>query len=396
MSTTVNTELVRRRNGVFLLFGIAGFIFANWAARLPGIRDNLDISPGEVGLFLFGGAAGAILGLAFAAHIIAYLGERRTMLIFMLIALVAVGVVGLVSVYLPSLWIALAVMVFFGIGASTTDVAMNIEGAEVERELGRTIMPWFHALFSLGTALGGGLAATASALGVPVDVHLGIIAVALMPLAVYAVQLMGGPGTRRGHTEGSERSTVGERLGVWKEGRTILIGLVGLSMALAEGSANDWLALGMVDDRGFSNATGALWFVLFVSAMTAGRVVGVPLIDKVGRVAALRLSALSAFAGLALLILVDNTVISVIAVVLWGLGSALGFPVAMSAAADDQKKGAARVSAVATLAYGAFLIGPPIIGALAEVFGVLNSLWVVAALVAAGYFAIPATKKQDA
>ena len=396
MSIPVATELIRRRNGVFLLFGIAGFIFANWAARLPGIRDNLDISPAEVGLFLFGGAAGAILGLAFAAHVIAYLGERRTMLIFMLTALGAVGVVGIVSVYLPSLWIALSVMVFFGIGASTTDVAMNIEGAEVERELGRTIMPWFHALFSLGTAIGGGLAATASALAVPVDVHLGIIALALMPLTVYSVHLMGGPGTRRGHTEGSERSTVGERLGVWKEGRTILIGLVGLSMALAEGSANDWLALGMVDDRGFSNATGALWFVLFVSAMTAGRVVGVPLIDKVGRVAALRLSAISAFAGLALLILVENTVVSVIAVVLWGLGSALGFPVAMSAAADDQRKGAARVSAVATLAYGAFLIGPPIIGALAEVFGVLNSLWVVAALVAAGYLAIPATKKQDA
>ncbi len=396
MSTTVASELIRRRNGVFLLFGITGFAFATWAARLPGIRDNLDISPAEVGLFLFGGAAGAILGLAFAAHIIAYLGERRTMLIFMLTALVAVGSVGLVSVYLPSLWIALGVMVFFGIGASTTDVAMNIEGAEVERELGRTIMPWFHALFSLGTAIGGALAAIASGLGIAVDSHLGVTALILMPLAVYSVHLMGGASSRGSHHDETERSTVGERLGVWKEARTILIGLVGLSMALAEGSANDWLALGMVDDRGFSNATGALWFVLFVSAMTAGRIVGVPLIDKVGRVQALRLSAISAFTGLALLILIENTAISVIAVVLWGLGSALGFPVAMSAAADDPKRGAARVSAVATLAYGAFLIGPPIIGALAEVFGVLNSLWVVAALVAAGYLAIPATKKQDA
>ena len=396
MSLTVSSELRRRRNGVFLLFGISGFVFANWAARLPGIRDNLDISPAEVGLFLFGGAAGAILGLAFAAHVIAYLGERRTMLIFMLTALTAVGTVGFVSVYLPSIIVAVGVMVFFGIGASTTDVAMNIEGAEVERELGRTIMPWFHALFSLGTAFGGGIAAAASALGIGVDWHLGVIALALVPLTIYSVHLMGGPASRGSHDNPEERSTVGERLGVWKEGRTILIGLVGLSMALAEGSANDWLALGMVDDRGFSNATGALWFVLFVSAMTAGRIVGVPLIDRVGRVVALRLSALSAFAGLALLILIENTVVSVIAVILWGLGSALGFPVAMSAAADDPKRGPARVSAVATLAYGAFLIGPPIIGGLAEVFGVLNSLWVVAALVAAGYLAIPATKKQDA
>ena len=381
---------------MFLLFGIAGFAFATWAARLPGIRDNLDISPGEVGLFLFGGAAGAILGLAFAAHIIAYLGERRTMLLFMLTALAAVGTVGLVSTYFPSLVIALSALVFFGIGASTTDVAMNIEGAEVEREMGRTIMPWFHALFSLGTALGGGIAAGASGLGIGVNWHLGITALALVPLTIYSVHLMGGPPSRGAHDNPEERSTVAERLGVWKEARTILIGVVGLSMALAEGSANDWLALGMVDDRGFSNASGALWFVLFVSSMTAGRIVGVPLIDKVGRVDALRLSALSAFVGLALIILVDNTAVSVIAITLWGLGSALGFPVAMSAAADDPKRGPARVSAVATLAYGAFLIGPPIIGGLAEVFGVLNSLWVVAALVAVGYLAIPATKKQDA
>ena len=381
---------------MFLLFGIAGFAFATWAARLPGIRDNLDISPGEVGLFLFGGAAGAILGLAFAAHIIAYLGERRTMLLFMLTALAAVGTVGLVSTYFPSLVIALSALVFFGIGASTTDVAMNIEGAEVEREMGRTIMPWFHALFSLGTALGGGIAAGASGLGIGVNWHLGITALALVPLTIYSVHLMGGPPSRGAHDNPEERSTVAERLGVWKEARTILIGVVGLSMALAEGSANDWLALGMVDDRAFSNASGALWFVLFVSSMTAGRIVGVPLIDKVGRVNALRLSALSAFVGLALIILVDNTAVSVIAITLWGLGSALGFPVAMSAAADDPKRGPARVSAVATLAYGAFLIGPPIIGGLAEVFGVLNSLWVVAALVAVGYLAIPATKKQDA
>ena len=381
---------------MFLLFGIAGFAFATWAARLPGIRDNLDISPGEVGLFLFGGAAGAILGLAFAAHIIAYLGERRTMLLFMLTALAAVGTVGLVSTYFPSLVIALSALVFFGIGASTTDVAMNIEGAEVEREMGRTIMPWFHALFSLGTALGGGIAAGASGLGIGVNWHLGITALALVPLTIYSVHLMGGPPSRGAHDNPEERSTVAERLGVWKEARTILIGVVGLSMALAEGSANDWLALGMVDDRAFSNASGALWFVLFVSSMTAGRIVGVPLIDKVGRVDALRLSALSAFVGLALIILVDNTAVSVIAITLWGLGSALGFPVAMSAAADDPKRGPARVSAVATLAYGAFLIGPPIIGGLAEVFGVLNSLWVVAALVAVGYLAIPATKKQDA
>lgn len=382
--------------GVFAIFGFSGLAFSNWVARLPGIRDALDIGAAEVGIFLFGGAAGALAGLAFSSHIVAHLGERKTILLFSLTVLAALGSVGFVSEYTGSLPLAVAIMVFFGVGASITDVAMNVEGAAVERGLGRTIMPWFHALFSLGTAVGGAIAAGASALGVSVAWHLAIACLLLLPLVLWGVALLNSGGTDRHEPQADQpRSTWAERLNVWREGRTVLIGVVGLSMAFAEGSANDWLALGMVDDRGYDNAAGALWFVLFVSAMTAGRILGVPLIDRFGRVTILRLSALSAFLGLVGIILVDNLVISLVAVTLWGLGSALGFPVAMSAAADDPVKGAARVSAVATVAYAAFLVGPPLIGGLAEVWGVLNALWVVAALVAAGYLAIPATRKSE-
>lgn len=381
---------------MFLIFAINGLAFASWMARLPGIRDTLDISAAEVGIFLFGGAAGALGGLALSSHIIAYLGERRTILVFALTILIAVGSLGAVSEQFQLLPLSVSVMVLFGVGASVTDVAMNVEGAAVERGLGRTIMPWFHALFSLGTAVGGAIAAGASALGISVAWHLGGMAVLLIPFTLWSVALLGQQDGDAPESQDPEpRSTLRERMNVWTEGRTILIGVVGLSMAFAEGSANDWLALGMVDDRGYSNSTGALWFVLFVSSMTAGRILGVPLIDRFGRVTILQLSALAAFIGVAGVILVDNPLVSATAVILWGLGSALGFPVAMSAAADDPKRGPARVSAVATVAYAAFLIGPPLIGGLAETWGVLNALWVVAALVAIGFLAIPATKKQD-
>ena len=393
----LSMSLRRRRLGVYWIFAINGLAFATWMARLPGLRDNLQVTTAEVGLFLLGGAVGALSGLALSSHIIAALGSTRTIALFATLALIAVGGVGALSALWPSLLIAMAAMFVFGVGTSITDVAMNVEGAEVERDVERTIMPWFHALFSLGTALGGGLAAVASSLGIGVEFHFVVIALVLIGPVVYSVHLMGGTqGGSNATSTAPGASGVKSRLSVWAEGRTVLIGILALSMAFAEGSANDWLALAMVDDRGYTNAEGALWFVLFTGSMTLGRFLGVPLIDRFGRVPILVGSALAALIGLATIIVVDNPVVGVFAVIAWGLGSALGFPVAMSAAADDPERGAARVSAVATIAYGAFLVGPPLIGGLAEFTGILTALWVVAAVIALGLMATPATRKPKA
>jgi MFS family permease len=153
-------------------------------------------------------------------------------------------------------------------------------------------------------------------------------------------------------------------------------------MAFSEGSANDWLTLATVDGHGTSKATGALVFGIFVTAMTVGRLAGVRLLDRFGRVPVLRFSAALAAVGLLIYILVPALPVAVIGVVLWGLGSALGFPVGMSAASDDPKTAAARVSAVATIGYFAFLVGPPSIGYLGQHFGLLIALFEVLVLVA--------------
>jgi fucose permease len=184
--------------------------------------------------------------------------------------------------------------------------------------------------------------------------------------------------------------TLGERLGVWREPRTVAIGLIALGMAFAEGSANDWLALAIVDGRDASNAIGALWFGFFTAGMMAGRIGGVWVLDRFGRVPVLQASAGLAILGLALVIMVAQPVVSGVGALLWGIGSSLGFPVAMSAAADDVRGSAARVSAVATLAYGAFLIGPPLIGGVGEAIGLLAALWAVVLLILVAFFASPA------
>jgi len=185
------------------------------------------------------------------------------------------------------------------------------------------------------------------------------------------------------------------RLGIWRDRRTLLIGLIVLGMAFAEGSANDWLALAMVDGHGVGNATGALVFGIFVTAMTVGRVFGVYLLDRFGRVPVLRVSAVFAAVGLVVVIFAPVAWLAGIGVVLWGLGSALGFPVGMSAAADDPRNAAARVSAVATIGYLAFLVGPPLVGFVGEHVGLLNALLMVLALVAVAGIVSPAARKPE-
>jgi cyanate permease len=251
-------------------------------------------------------------------------------------------------------------------------------------------MPWFHAAWSGGTVLGAGIGSAAAATGVDPALHLGVVAILVVAGAVVAIRWI--PGADAGPAGASTTAGIRERLAIWLEPRTLLIGLIVLGMAFTEGSANDWLSFAVIDGRGLDNGQGALVFGIFTVAMTAGRIVGVPLLDRFGRVPVLRAAAAAAMVGLAVVILVPVIPLAIAGVVLWGLGASLGFPVGMSAAADDPARAAARVSAVATIGYCAFLVGPPLIGAVSHQIGILNALWIVFALIVAATLAIPSAR----
>ena len=419
------SEIVRWRNAVFLIFALSGIGLASWIARTPAIRDSLGASTFQMGLIVFGVAAGAIVGLTLSSHVIARFGSKAT-----IAGSVTVGGLGIVIVGVgatmtltPLVVVGLAL---FGLGNGMCDVAMNVEGAANERALGRTVMPLFHASFSMGTIVGAGIGAAAEQFGVPIVVHLAVIGAVMVGAVLVSVRFLqpdplataeqsgsesgsgSGSGSESGSESGSgsgfesgsenaaeESSGWKTRLAIWRDRRTLLIGVIVLGMAFAEGSANDWLALAMVDGHGVDNATGALVFGIFVTAMTVGRVGGVFLLDTFGRVPVLRVSAVLAGLGLLVVIFAPAPWLAGVGVVLWGLGSALGFPVGMSAAADDPRNAAARVSAVATIGYLAFLVGPPLIGFIGERVGLLNALLLVLSLVAVAGIVSPAARKPQ-
>lgn len=383
------------RNAVFVAFALNGFGISAWVARIPSVRDHLRISVAEVGILIFGLSVGAVLGLILAGHIVHWLGGRQSIRVSLIVAGVALAGVGFGTTVLSSFGVVLAALVIYGFCSSICDVAMNVEGAAVERTTGRTIMPLFHASWSLGTVAGAGIGSAAAFNGIDPVWHLGAVGV----LLIVAVPIVAAFIPADDHLDEGDSPaaplTFRDRMAIWLEPRTLLIGLIVLGMAFTEGSANDWLALAMVDGRHVDNGQGALLFGVFTVSMTLGRVIGGPLIDRVGRVVALRASGVAAAVGLAIVILVPSVPVAVAGIVLWGIGASLGFPMGMSAAGDDPARAAARVSAVATIGYLAFLVGPPLIGFVGDRIGLLNALWIVLALILLAVFVAPAARERS-
>lgn len=395
-------QLIAWRNAVFAIFFISGLSFAAWVARVPAVRDSLTLSTAEVGILIFGLSAGSVLGLMVAAWLLQTLGARRAMTLSFTIAAAGLAVVGTGSDLFQTAPLVFAGLALVGFGLGSVDVMMNVEGAAAEREIGRTLMPLMHACFSLGTVVGALLGAGASALDVSVSWNLAIIAALILATAVISVRYIPvraelGDAVANGTAAPAKESwqvRLRRNLSVWRDMQLLLIGVIVLGMTFAEGSANDWIALAAVDGHGLDNTIGAVVFGAFVTAMTIGRVLGGPVLDRFGRVPVLRVSAAVGVLGLVLFILAPATWLVFAGAVLWGLGAALGFPVGMSAAADDEKNSAARVSVVAIIGYAAFLIGPPVIGLIGEAVGILNALFLIVVLMILAGFAAPAARER--
>ena len=384
------------RVAVAVVFALNGFAFASWIARVPAARDQLALSSAELGLLLLCMSAGSVLALPSSGPVVHRFAPARSVL-----GAGALSVVGLFVLAAGLTWTAVPLaglgLFLVGAGIGVWDVSMNVEGADVEQRLGRAIMPRFHAAFSLGT-VGGALAgAGAAAVGVPLAVQLfvtGGVVVAALAVTTRAFLPVHVP------DDGSAKGPSG--IGrAWREPRTLLVGLMVLAFAFTEGTANDWLAVALVDGYDVGGAGAAAGFAVFVSAMTVARTFGTGLLDRFGRVPTLRVSAATAIAGVLLFVLAGSPLLAMAGAVLWGVGAALGFPVGMSAAADDPARAAARVSVVSAIGYTAFLAGPPLIGFLGEVTGVLRALLVVVAVMAAGLLAVgaarpPATTEVEA
>ena len=384
------------RTGALLVFAANGAGFASWAARVPDIKQQLGLSPSGLGVLLLAISAGSLLGLPLAGRIAHRLGAARAvrtaLAIFapgLLLAAVAV------TVQAPT-WLVMAGLFLVGLGNGLWDVSQNLEGTVIEQVSGRSIMPWFHAAFSAGTVVAALVGALFVHLRVPILTHLILVVLVVAVLSLWGTSRFLStvratptvPTSPHPRPDATPRTTPRS---AWTEPRTLLIGLMVLAAAFAEGTANDWIAVAFAEGHHLGNTLGVLAMAVFLTFMTLGRVGGTFLLDHFGRVPVLRVLFGAALVG-CVLVVFGTPWLAYVGAAIWGVGASLGFPVGISAAADDLHRAAARISVVSTIGYLAFLGGPPLLGFLGDHWGVLHALLVVGVMALLALLVVPAAR----
>jgi fucose permease len=394
---SLSTEQQRVRAWVwstFVVFTLLGAGFGAWLSRLPAIRDYLDATPSQIAVLGLCLATGSITGLILSGRTVTLVGPRRMLRICLIVQSVAMPLAGWL-LFERQLAAVVAALFVFGFAFATSDVAANVIGADAERAVGRARLPMLHAGYSLGGVTMMGIGAFAEAQNVPVPLHLSLTFLVIGMGGVLA--LLWVPAYQR-DAPAETPPAVGAALATsppvarhrspWRDPRVLAIGGMALAFSLAEGTASDWLPMALVDGYGITNDNGALVLgVLFVSMMVA-RFAGGPVLSRFSRVGVLRVSAALTLIGLLLVVFSPVFAGAVAGSVLWGFGVAYGFPVGISAAADNRATAPRDVAAVAAISYGAYLLGPLLLGFLGDYFGLLNAfLPLILALALAAFLA---------
>jgi MFS family permease len=390
-------SLRRWRNAITAGFGIGGITVSAWGTRLPAVTAELHVTTGTIGTVLAFITIGSISGLLASTPVAHRFGSRRGISGSLLVIAAAMALlgVGIALRTVPLLAVAFAIV---GFGIGLMDVTLNVEGSAVERAAARTLMPFMHAAWSVGVAVGSGLGAACAALGVaPAPQFIGeAVLIAIAALFVHRA-LPEHPATEPLGEPVRPVEAVRTWLRGWLDLRLLLIGVVMLGVELGEGSANNWLTLGVQRDHGQSAAVAALFFTAFAVGEAASRILSGPIIDRIGRVAIVRITTAVGVVGLLLFILGGSPGLVLLGVLLWSVGVSMGFPLGMSAAAEGGGANpAARVSVVASIGYFANLGGPPAIGLLAERVGLLGSFWLLVVFMLAAFAAAGALAKPRA
>jgi len=376
---------------VFAAYTAMGFSIGTIAARIPAIRADLGLDSAQIGLLLVVWALGSVLALPLSGLITGRFGAVRTVGFFAFV--VAFGHLLLASAA-QSHALILAGLGFLiaGAGQSIFDAATTLEAAVVERRLGYAAIPRFQAGESLGILLGSGVGALFAATTAPLLTHFAINAVIATVGALLAIRwFLTGPRLQSrdfpkdlaqlgSSARSSDADSTGSGHGLratwaaWREPRTLLLGLVILGAALAEGAAGDWTAVAVVSGFSQTQSVGALALAVFYTAMLATRLLAPTIVSRIGRVAALRACAAATLVGVSLFALAPWLPLALLGSFIWGFSAALGFPLGVSAAADDPQRAPMRVAVVSTIGYCAYIIGPAVIGQLASLVGYRHGL----------------------
>ncbi|GHB38498.1 MFS transporter [Streptomyces viridiviolaceus] len=382
-------DLGRLRTALTAFFALDGFVFAGWVVRIPAIKEQTGASASALGLALLGVSAGAVVTMTLTGRLCRRFGSHPVT--------VACAVLLCLSVALPPLThsaLALGVVLLvFGSAYGGINVAFNSAAVDLVAALRRPIMPSFHAAFSLGGMVGAGLGAIVAGWLSPAQ-HLAALTVTglLVTLVAGRALLRCEPPAPPEHTARDDAAP--GRPDARTRRLVLTLGLIALCTAYGEGAMADWGALHLEQDLDASPGVAAMGYSCFALAMTAGRLTGTTLLERLGRTPTVVAGGTTATAGMLLGSLAPSVGVALFGFAITGLGLANIFPVAVERA--GALGGPSGVATASTLGYGGMLLGPPAIGFMADWFSLPAALTSVAVLAAAAVLIAVATRRAAA
>jgi MFS family permease len=359
-------NLLAARIAIMFFFLLDGTLLGSWFVRIPEVQQDLGLSNGTLGLALLGSAAGALVTQPATAWMIAQWGSRRMTIVGAFAQCAALTLPSMASGLLP---LILALVVLGG-ATGVIDVAMNVQGAEVERRYARPIMTTFHAFYSVGGLLGAMTAGLVTSRGVAVVPHLFAIALLFaMGAGVARHWLL--PTTINAGTASPAFGRPSRALG--------RIAAIAFCVVLAEGAMGDWSAVYLQSTLAVTTGLAAGGYAAFSLTMTVGRLAGGWMTVALGAVRVVRLGGALVAIGLGMALLASNPGAALLGFACVGLGLSCSFPATITAAGriPGMSPGAA-IAAINTAGYTGFLAGPPLIGLVAEGVGLRSSLGILA------------------
>lgn len=337
-----------------LSFFLAGFIMAVWASLVPFLKQQLGMDEAALGLLLLTLGLGALVTMPVAGMIVSRCGTR-------VVLAWAVPMACLLGAFIPWMtdpWTAAALLAAFGAVFGAIDVSMNVHSIEVEKRSGRKMLSGFHALYSVGGVAG----ALLMSLLLNLNLAAAWAALTLLFLGTIAWGCVG-----RWTLVAGKEEKAHEHGFPLPRGRVLLLGCICFVMFLVEGSVLDWGGLYLTESQGASLENAGLGFAAFNVAMTLMRFLGDRLITKVGPKSTVLMGSLLAAAGFILAVSISNPWITIAAFFLIGIGASNIVPIAFAATGDQQDMPMSlAMASVTTVGYAGLLVGPALIGFVAD------------------------------
>jgi hypothetical protein len=348
------SETSRARWATRAQFLNLGLVIGTWGVHIPSVKGRYALDERTLGLALLSMSIGSLLTLAIAGRVVGKLGARNTTVVAGWGFCLALAL----SLVLPAYLALLPLMVVFGASESVFDVAINAEGTTLETMSGRAVMSGFHGMFSLGAMGGAALTVGMLKAGVPAAAQLGGVA-AIVAISIFV--------SSRGMLEAHPVSEGAQAHFAWPKGTLLLIGMLICFGMLAEGVMYNWSVLYVQQELGSPQERAALAYVAFAGATAAMRFAGDSVRARVSERTMLVAGPAVAAIAMLVVLLVATPWVAMVGFALVGMGLATVVPILYNAATRvPGVSRAAAIASVSSIGYVGFMIGPPIIGAVAH------------------------------